>query len=192
MSVSKSKKKSFPDAIATDRPNTRAATRSISSTTPMGHRVCCHLTGRDHGLVIVSFVTRRFSRYSTANQDPVVQSVGPSTSTAKAPRSQSAKDQQADATRFKKDFITASTQRIEDAATFDELARFFGDVLQWTEGNKTISVEFGKHPLKPCESHPVNPYSTVVVEHANAAQHISAAPTACTADLAWSYSRFGK
>lgn len=38
----------------------------------------------------------------------------------------------------------ASTQRIADAATFDELACVFGDVLQWTEGNKTISVEFGK------------------------------------------------
>ncbi|KAJ7937776.1 hypothetical protein B0H13DRAFT_1852075 [Mycena leptocephala] len=53
-------------------------------------------------------------------------------------------DQQADATRFKKQFITASTQHIEDAATCDELARVFGDVLQWTEGNKTISVEFWK------------------------------------------------
>ncbi|KAJ7668158.1 hypothetical protein B0H14DRAFT_2658071 [Mycena olivaceomarginata] len=41
----------------------------------------------------------------------------------KPPRTQSAKDQQAEATRCKKEFITASTQRIEDAASFDELTR---------------------------------------------------------------------
>ncbi|KAJ7509189.1 hypothetical protein B0H11DRAFT_1901329 [Mycena galericulata] len=54
------------------------------------------------------------------------------------------KDQQAEATRFKKEFIATSTQRIEDAASFDDLAGVFGDVLKWTEGSKAISVEFGK------------------------------------------------
>ncbi|KAF8208547.1 coatomer WD associated region-domain-containing protein [Mycena galopus ATCC 62051] len=43
-------------------------------------------------------------------------------------------------------FSCQSTKRIEDAATFDDLASVFGDVLQLTEGNKAISVEFGKVP----------------------------------------------
>ncbi|KAJ6513529.1 hypothetical protein DFH09DRAFT_1433254 [Mycena vulgaris] len=68
----------------------------------------------------------------------------PPTSSTKPTRSQSAKDQQAEAACFKKKFIATSTQLIEDAASFDELAHVFGNVLQWTEGNKTISVEFGK------------------------------------------------
>ncbi|KAJ7506352.1 hypothetical protein B0H11DRAFT_1903733 [Mycena galericulata] len=68
----------------------------------------------------------------------------PSLNPGSNPRSQATKDQQAEATRFKKEFIATSTQRIEDAVSFDDLAGVFGDVLKWTEGSKAISVEFGK------------------------------------------------
>ncbi|KAJ7478859.1 hypothetical protein B0H11DRAFT_1916542 [Mycena galericulata] len=101
--------------------------------------------------------------------NPVAASAAPSTTPPDAAplRSQFAKDQLAEATRFKKESIKASTQRIEDATTFDDLARVFGDVLQWTEGNKTISVEFGK-VLRAIQERLVN-HLTIVQQ--SASQH---------------------
>lgn len=136
MSDKKTKKKSFLDAISTDPPATRSSTRSASSSAPIAPASTLPPpAGPSQSPTPI-----------TAPSDLAATNCSDSTSppSAKPTRSQSAKDQQAEAARFKKQFITTSTERIEDATSFDELACVFGDVLQWTEGNKTISVEFGK------------------------------------------------
>ncbi|KAJ7498379.1 hypothetical protein B0H11DRAFT_2226018 [Mycena galericulata] len=71
-------------------------------------------------------------------------------------------EQQVAATKLKKEFIVKSTERIDDTASFDALAEVFGDVLQWTQYNKTIIVEFWKD-LKAIQEHLVN-HLTIVRE----------------------------
>jgi hypothetical protein len=55
-----------------------------------------------------------------------------------------------------------STERIDDADSFDPLTEVFGDVLQWTQSNKTSSVEFWK-VLKAIQERLVN-HLTIVRE----------------------------
>ncbi|KAJ7678397.1 hypothetical protein B0H17DRAFT_1206851 [Mycena rosella] len=95
---------------------------------------------------------------SSERADPAVTLTSPATPTSvdvplpdpSAPplkpteHSAEARGQQATATKLKKELITKSTEHIDDADSFDVLAEVLGDVLQWTQLNKTISVEFWK------------------------------------------------
>ncbi|KAJ6536513.1 hypothetical protein DFH09DRAFT_1324538 [Mycena vulgaris] len=165
MADAKKKKKSFLAAIASDPPATHALTCSASSSSPI-----VTVTSAPPVVLASQSSLPTPSPDSTANHsDP------PPTSSTKSTRLQSAKDQQAEAARFKKEFITTSTQLIEDAASFDQLARVFGDVLHWTEGNKTISVEFGKvlraiqerlvnHLTIVCESETTTSFSSLLLQ----------------------------
>ncbi|KAJ7660991.1 hypothetical protein B0H17DRAFT_1212419 [Mycena rosella] len=134
-------KKEFLDAIASNTP--AIATRSSTCTRP---------SAADGESSAAGAAT------SSERADPAVTLTPPATPTSvdvplpasSAPppkpteRSAEAREQQATATKLKKEFITKSTERIDDVDSFDVLAEVFGDVLQWTQLNKTISVEFWK------------------------------------------------
>ncbi|KAJ7692479.1 hypothetical protein B0H17DRAFT_1283761 [Mycena rosella] len=157
MSKNQKTKNKFLDAISSDPMSTRSSTRT--------RRVPTDIVMPAPAAATSSIAA---DPASTLTPPATPTSVDPSLSTLPAPppkpteRSAEAREQQVAATKLKKEFITRSTEHIDDVDSFDALAEVFGDVLQWTQFNKTISVEFWK-VLKAIQEHLVN-HLTIVRE----------------------------
>ncbi|KAJ7505788.1 hypothetical protein B0H11DRAFT_1904368 [Mycena galericulata] len=141
--MSPKNKLKFLDAISTDLPTTRSAARKANSTTSIISEAAAAAAVTTTSSNATDASTFLSPPPTPASLDP------PSLSSAPAPkahteRSAEVRQQQASATKIKKEFIIRSTERIDDADSFDALAEVFGDVLQWTQLNKTISQEFWK------------------------------------------------
>ncbi|KAJ7679857.1 hypothetical protein B0H17DRAFT_1206361 [Mycena rosella] len=154
MSKNQKTKNKFLDAISSDPMSTRSSTRTRRAPTDI-------------------VTPAPAAAMSSMAADPASTLTPPATPTSVDPslpapppkpteRSAEAREQQVAATKLKKEFITRSTERIDDADSFDALAEVFGDVLQWTQFNKTISVEFWK-VLKAIQERLVN-HLTIVRE----------------------------
>ncbi|KAK7034822.1 hypothetical protein R3P38DRAFT_2911685, partial [Favolaschia claudopus] len=62
----------------------------------------------------------------------------------RAGRTTQSKQLQAEALRAKKEFLSSSRVRVDDADSFDALAVVFGDVLKWLHSSGAITQEFWK------------------------------------------------
>ncbi|KAJ7648831.1 hypothetical protein B0H17DRAFT_1147948 [Mycena rosella] len=116
MSKNQKTKNKFLDAISSDPMSTRSSTRTRRVPTDIVMPAPAAAT-------------------SSIAADPA--------STLTPPLRPPRKEQQVAATKLKKESYEIDGAHY-DVDSFDALAEVFGDVLQWTQFNKTISVEFWK------------------------------------------------
>ncbi|KAK7007161.1 hypothetical protein R3P38DRAFT_2793033 [Favolaschia claudopus] len=140
----KNKKNKFLAAISSDPP--RRAARLQANSSKASDNVVEGSHGSDATSSPAATVSESLASLLAPSTPTTTSPSAPAPKPApkRAEKTTEAKLQQAEALRFKKEFLSNSRERVETADSFDALAGVFGDVLKWLQSNSAITQEFWK------------------------------------------------